>query len=45
MWDWIINNNTSLKEQSKASAVTRAENSVVIIRKDARPCSLPVVKL
>lgn len=48
MWDWIINNNTSLKEQSKARlyvAVTRAENSVVIVRKDARPCSLPVVKL
>ena len=48
MWDWIINNDTSLKEQSKARlyvAVTRAANSVVIVRKDARPCSLPVVKL
>lgn len=48
MWDWIIDNNTSLKEQSKARlyvAVTRAKNSVVIVRKDARLCSLPVVNL
>lgn len=48
MWDWIIDNNTSLKEQSKARlyvAITRARNSVVIVRKDARLCSLPVVKL
>lgn len=36
MWDWIIDNNTSLKEQSKARlyvAVTRAKNSVIIVRK------------
>ena len=48
MWDWIIDNNSSLKEQSRARlyvAITRAKDSVVIVRKDARNCSLPVMKL
>ena len=48
MWDWIITNSSSLKDQSKAKfyvAVTRAKDSVVIVRKDARFCSLPEMKL
>ncbi len=48
MWDWIVNNNSSLKEQSKARlyvAITRAKDSVVFVRRDARDCGLPVIKL
>ncbi|UYP00354.1 ATP-binding domain-containing protein [Oceanotoga sp. DSM 15011] len=48
MWNWIINNDSSLKEQSKARlyvAVTRAKDSVVIVRKDKQSCRLPMVKL
>ncbi|WP_335998177.1 UvrD-helicase domain-containing protein [Fusobacterium polymorphum] len=48
MWDWIIDNNSDLKKQSKARlyvAITRAKNSVVIVRRDTRSCSLPIVKL
>lgn len=48
MWNWVIDNSTPLREQSKAKlyvAITRAENSVVIVQRDERSCSLPVVKL
>lgn len=48
MWDWIVNKNSLLKEQSKARlyvAVTRARDSVVFVRRDVRDCGLPVIKL
>lgn len=48
MWEWIVNKNSLLKEQSKARlyvAVTRARDSVVFVRRDARDCGLPVIKL
>ena len=48
MWDWIINNSKELKDQSRAKlyvALTRAFDSVVIVRKDKRKCDLPMIKL
>ncbi|WP_024822615.1 UvrD-helicase domain-containing protein [Aminobacterium mobile] len=47
MWNWIIDNSSELKEQSRARfyvAVTRAIDSVVIVRKDKRICDLPIIK-
>ena len=48
MWDWIIDSTFELKQQSRAKfyvAVTRAIDSVIIVRKDGRDCNLPYVKI
>lgn len=48
IWDWIIDNTKELKDQSRAKfyvAITRAFDSVVIVRKDKRKCDLPMIKL
>lgn len=48
MWEWLVNNNSDLKPQSKARlyvAITRARDSVVFVRRDERDCGLPMIKL
>lgn len=47
MWEWIINNNSNLKDQSRSRlyvAVTRAEESVVFVRKNNKWCNLPIIE-
>lgn len=47
MWDWIIDNSLELKDKSRAKfyvAITRAIDTVVIVKKDKRNCNLPIVK-
>lgn len=47
IWDWIIDNSTELKGRIRAKfyvAVTRAIDSVVIVKKDNKECNLPTIK-
>ena len=46
MWDWVIDNSIELEKITRAKfyvAITRASDTVVIVRKDDRKCNLPEI--
>lgn len=48
IWDWIVDNNSDLTDQSRAKlyvAITRAINTVLIVKKDGRETNIPSVCL